>query len=76
MLVSKQLTDTLLDKARIITKESLEIRYECRHTICISRMLKVSGNGVIALYIFLSFVSIARYAQAATYYPPSEAQGG
>ena len=40
MLVSKQLTDTLLDNARIITKQSLEIRYECRHTICISRILR------------------------------------
>ena len=37
---------------------------------------KVSGNGVIAIYILLSFVSIAGCAQAATYYPPSETLGG
>ena len=40
MLVSKQLTDTLLDNTRIIRKESLEIRYECRHTMCIARILR------------------------------------
>jgi hypothetical protein len=40
MLVSKQLTDTLLDNARIIRKESLELRHECRHTMCISRILR------------------------------------
>jgi hypothetical protein len=40
MLVSKQLTDTLLDNARIIREESLEIRHNCRNTMCISRMLR------------------------------------
>jgi hypothetical protein len=40
MLVSKQLTDRLLDNARIIRKESLEIRHKCRNTLCISRTLR------------------------------------
>jgi hypothetical protein len=40
MLVSKRLTDTLLDNARITRKESLELRHECRHTMCISRILR------------------------------------
>ena len=40
MLVSKQLTDTLLDNARIIRKESLELRHNCRNTMCISRTLR------------------------------------
>ena len=40
MLVSKQLTNTLLDNARTTTKESLEIRHDCRNTRSISLLLR------------------------------------
>ena len=40
MLVSKALTDRLLDNARTATKESLEIRHNCRNTMCVSRILR------------------------------------
>jgi hypothetical protein len=36
----QKFTDMLLDNARIIRKESLEIRHNCRNTMCISRMLR------------------------------------
>jgi len=38
MLVSKQLTDALLDNARIIRKESLEISHKCRNTMYLSNI--------------------------------------
>ena len=46
MLVSKQLTDRLLDNARTITKESWVLLHECGHTICVSLFLRntVSKN--------------------------------
>jgi hypothetical protein len=40
MLVPKQLTDRLLDNARTITKESLEIRHICRNTMSVSQLLR------------------------------------
>jgi hypothetical protein len=40
MLVSKQLTDRLLDNARTTTKESLELLHDCRNTISISLLLR------------------------------------
>ena len=40
MLVSKQLTQRLLDSARTIRKESLELRHECRNTMSVSQLLR------------------------------------
>ena len=40
MLVSKQLTDRLLDNARTITKESLELQHICRNTMSVLQLLR------------------------------------
>jgi L-amino acid N-acyltransferase YncA len=40
MLVSRQLTNRILGDARRLTKKSLEIRHDCRNTMCISRVLR------------------------------------
>jgi hypothetical protein len=40
MLVSGQLTNSILVDAQRLRKESLELRDECRHTMCISRLLR------------------------------------
>src|SRR5215510_8672561 len=39
-LISRQLTNKILYDARTTRKESLELRHECRHTMCISRILR------------------------------------
>jgi L-amino acid N-acyltransferase YncA len=40
MLVSRQLTNRILVDAQRLTKKSLEIRHDCRNTMCISRVLR------------------------------------
>jgi hypothetical protein len=40
MLVSKQLTDMLLENTRTIRKESLELRHDCRNTMSVSQLLR------------------------------------
>jgi hypothetical protein len=40
MLTTRQFTIRLLDDAQRLTKESLEIRHDCRNTMCISRVLR------------------------------------
>jgi hypothetical protein len=40
MLVSRQLTNRILDDAQRLRKESLELRHDCRNTMCISRVLR------------------------------------
>jgi hypothetical protein len=40
MLISRQLTNRLIDDARMIRKRSLELQHDCRNTRCISRLLR------------------------------------
>jgi hypothetical protein len=40
MLVSSQITNRILGDAQRLTKKSLEIRHDCRNTMCISRVLR------------------------------------
>ena len=40
MLIQRQLTNRILVDAQRLRKESLELRHECRHTMCISRALR------------------------------------
>jgi hypothetical protein len=40
MLVSRQLTNRILGDAQRLRKKSLELRHDCRNTMCISRVLR------------------------------------
>jgi hypothetical protein len=55
MLVSKQLTDTLLDNARIIREESLEIRHKLsQHHVYLSHVEEhTAGKKTVASVIAL-----------------------
>jgi len=40
MLIQRELTNKILDNARTIRKESLELRHDCRNTRSISLLLR------------------------------------
>jgi hypothetical protein len=40
MLIQRQLTNTILGDAQRLRKESLELRQDCRNTMCVSRILR------------------------------------